>query len=568
MLRIFLIILVSATMTGCRESPSSVESQRQKTERTEDKSGNTDSSLVRFRDEAATRGISYEWPRQPRPMTALESFGSGCGFLDFDSDGWPDVVLVGNQQLALFQNFNGGHFHEVTRSANVVSVLERWTACAVGDHDSDGHIDLLATGFHCLALFRNQGDGTFQNQTTDAGLDPQNANHWGSSAGFIDLDNDEFLDLVLLNYVEFGPQVKQYCELSPGIFSGCPPKEYIPEQGEIWRNSGDHVWSQVARETMADTNGVGLVLACADLDGDRLQDVYIGNDGRLAELLHNQGGFKFENSGVASGVAIKGKGSVAAMAAMGADWGDFNRDGLLDLTVTDFQMASAAVFQNLGQLNFRDVGQTLGIHQATRNRLGFGAKWIDLDNDGWLDICYVNGHVYDNAAEVENADFRQPVQLLHSNQGKRFVDIVPQLAADVSRPLVGRGSATGDFDLDGRIDLLIVDFEGPVMLLRNQTISQNHWLSLELLSSSGNRFAYGAVVEANAKGQRWIGQVSPASSYLSSSAATVHFGLGPISQIDSLTIRWPSGRDETFHNIAADQRYRILEGKTGLLLTK
>jgi len=520
-----------------------------------------DARGIAFRDVAAERRLQFEWPVQSRPLTALAAFGCGCGFFDFDQDGWQDVLLVGNPTCGLFRNESGRQFGDVSGTGGLAMPEARWTGCAVGDYDADGWLDVLVTGFHRLALFVNRGDGTFSEATVAAGLDPENHGRWGSSAGFMDLDGDSILDLVILNYVVFGPHVKQFCELKPGVLTGCQPKEYEPEFGEIRRGTDAGRFEPVDGSGMEDTHGIGLVLAFADLDADRLQDFYIGNDGKLAELMHNSGDMKFENIGLASGVAFKNMTTMVPMAAMGADWGDFDRDGRFDLTVTDFQMASAGVFRNLGNLSFTDVGVSLGIHGATRNRLGFGAKWLDFDNDGWLDICYVNGHVYDNVSDLESdTPFRQRTQLFHSRKGREFVDLVPALTSDVGRPIVGRGSATADFDNDGRMDLLIVDFEGPAMLLHNETESPHHWLTLELRSSSANRFAYGACVAARSGNGVSIGQVSPASSYLSSSDTRVHFGLGAEDHLDELTIRWPSGRDEVLKNVRGDQILRLREG--------
>lgn len=527
-----------------------------------------DARGIDFRDVAAERGLQFEWPAQSRPLTALAAFGCGCGIIDFDQDGWQDVFLAGNPTGALFRNASGLQFQNVADASGITASEARWTGCAVGDYDSDGWLDLLVTGFHRLALFINRGDGTFSDATAAAGLDSENRGHWGSSAGLMDLDGDGQLDLVILNYVVFGPHVKQFCELKPGVLTGCQPKEYEPEFGEIWRGTDSGRFEFADDAGMRDTHGIGLVLAFADLDDDRRLDFYIGNDGKLAELMHNVGNLKFENIGLASGLAFKNISTMVPMAAMGADWGDFDRDGRFDLTVTDFQMASAGVFRNLGSLSFTDVGVSLGIHGATRSRLGFGAKWLELDNDGWLDICYVNGHVYDNVSELESdTPFRQRTQLFHSRSGagsgagREFVDVVPALPPDVGRPIVGRGSATADFDNDGRTDVLVVDFEGPAMLLHNRSITRRHWLTLDLRSASANRFAYGAVVAAKSGDRTWLGQVSPASSYLSSSDPRIHFGLDDVERVDELTIRWPDGRANVLRDVAADRIIQIREGQ-------
>lgn len=513
-----------------------------------------------FEDVAQELGLNYAWPSQPRPMRTIDAFGCGCAAFDFDLDGWQDILLVADPHPVLYRNSDGVKFVDVTDSTGLKRTGDDdWTGCAIGDYDGDGWFDVLLTGLHRLALYRNLEGRRFEETTVQAGLAPDNHKHWGASAGFMDLDGNGWLDLVVLNYVVFGPESKQYCELRPGVKSGCPPSEYTPDKGEIWKNTGDGRFELVpAEQGMGMSKGAGLVLAFADLDSDGLVDFYVGNDGINADLFHNQGGMKFENYGVSSGVAFGRE--LSAMAAMGSDWGDFDRDGRLDLAVSNFERFSFALFRNLGGLSFNDVAAPTGIERATIYRLGFGTNWMDFDNDGWLDLAFVNGHVYDNAAEIDaRSSYRQPVLLMRNELGKRFTDIVPVLAPKVGRPLVGRGSATLDFDNDGRMDLLAVDFEGPVYLLKNRSQTDHHWLKLDLRAKAPNQFAFGAHVVGRAGEQIWISEVSPASSYLSSKDPRIHWGLGKYDKLESLTIRWPSGREQALRDVAADQILTVVE---------
>ncbi|MGE5194897.1 MAG: CRTAC1 family protein [Deltaproteobacteria bacterium] len=517
---------------------------------------------VLFADAAAQRDLHYAWPQQRRPMRTPDAFGSGCAAFDADDDGWQDVLLVGAPRPALFRNVDGRRFENVTDRSGLSAVEGDWTGCAIGDFDGDGRLDILLTGIHRLALYRNLGALRFQLVTEEGGLDGTNRGHWGASAGFMDLDGDGWLDLVIVNYVVFGPDSRQYCEYPTGARAGCRPQVYPPEFGEIWRNTGRGGFEPVPGSAgMDQTNGVGLVLAFTDLEGDGRMDFYIGNDGSPADFLSNLGAMRFENIASRAGLAVDM--NAAALAAMGADWADFNRDGLLDLVVTNFQWTSFVLFQNMGDNSFMDASQSTGLRGATRNRLGFGAKWVDFENDGWPDIFFVNGHVYDNAADADGlgAEFRQPAQLFRNEQGRRFVDLVPALGPDVQRTMLGRGSATADFDNDGRIDLLAVDFEGPVMLLENRTRTDNHWITLDLRGTAPNGFAYGARVVGKAGTQVWIADVSPASSYLSSSDPRVHWGLGEVIRLDQVVIHWPSGRELTLHDVPADQILRIDEAR-------
>ncbi len=513
-----------------------------------------------FVDVAVDRGLAYAWPRQPRPMTALDSFGAGCAAFDFDNDGWQDVLLVGSPFPVLFRNEGGIRFKEMTEECGLKAVSGRWTGCSVGDYDGDGLLDLVLTGYHQLVLFKNLDGRRFRDVTTSVGLDPFNQGYWGASSGFMDLDGDLWLDLVILNYVIYGPNSRKYCEYTPGVISGCGPKTYPPEYGQIWRNTGAQTFELVPPEQgMQQTHGVGLVLAFTDLDDDRRMDLYIGNDGVVADLLRNQGRLSFENIAAVAGVATSDGGG--AVSAMGADWADFDRDGKLDLAVTNWQGDSFVLFQNLGNCLFVDCAKATDLARATKNRLGFGTKWVDFENDGWPDLFFVNGHVYDNSAEIHGSGvpFRQSICLFWNDRGKQFVDIVPRLGTDAQRSMVGRGSAAADFNNDGRVDLLAVDFEGPVMLLENQTDSKNHWLKLDLRGKAPNVFAYGARVVGKSGDRVWLADVSPASSYLSSSDPRIHWGLDDTTTLESLTISWPSGAKQTLRDLPVDRILRVDE---------
>jgi hypothetical protein len=514
---------------------------------------------VLYVDVARERGLTYVWPDQPRPMTAPEAFGSGCAAFDGDNDGWQDVLLVGDPAPALFRNLGDGRFTDVTGQSGLTAVNGDWTGCAIGDYDGDGLLDVLLTGNHHLALYKNLGGMKFRDVTAPAGLDPANYGNWGASAGFMDLDGDQWLDLVILNYVVYGPESKRYCEFAPGVRSGCGPKTYPSERGRICRNTGAAGFELVPDvQGMADTHGTALVLAFIDLDDDGRLDFYIGNDGLPADLMHNQGNMQFKNISFSAGVALDA--SAGAVSAMTADWADFDRDGRLDLIVTNWQDASSVIFRGLGDKQFMDCSRRTDLPRLTKNHMGFGGKWVDFENDAWPDIFIVNGHVYDNVGEFQpGVEFRQPLQLLSNRNSRRLIDLVPKMGPDVRRALLGRGSATADFNNDGLVDLLAVDFEGPVVLLENRTKSRNHWLKLDLRGVAPNIFAYGARVVGRAGNAQWMAEVSPASSYLSSSDPRIHWGLGGVTRLDSLTIRWPSGDEQILLDVDADQILRVVQ---------
>jgi hypothetical protein len=515
---------------------------------------------ITFVDVARERRLEFAWTQQPRPMTALDAFGAGCAIFDADDDGWQDVLLIASPHPRLYRNMQGSRFEDVTPASGLALREGRWTGCAVGDYDGDGRLDLLLTGYHQLALFRNAGDFQFVPTTEAAGLSPSNGGFWGASAGFMDLDGDHWVDLVILNYVIYGPDSQKYCEYVPGVRSGCAPRTYPPERGQIFRNAGQGQFELVPGEQgMDSTHGVGLVVAFTDFDDDGRIDFYIGNDGEPADLLHNEGNLRFSNTAQVAGVATSEDGS--AVSAMGADWADYDRDGVLDLAVTNWQGTSFVLFRGLGSGLFLDCSKRTKLAFGTRDFMGFGAKWVDFENDGWPDLFFVNGHVYDNSVEIHGptAPFRQRSGLYWNDRGRSFFDLVPGMGEDVQRPLVGRGSATGDFDNDGRIDLLAVDFEGPVMLLENRTPNENHWITFDVRGRPPNTFAYGARLIGKSGDRVWTAEVSPASSYLSSSDPRIHWGLGDLVKIDELSIRWPSGARQVIHNVAADQIVRVQE---------
>lgn len=513
---------------------------------------------ISFVDVARDSGLVHSFPEQMRPMRTLEAFGAGCAAFDGDNDGWQDVLLVASPHPVLFRNTGAEKFQNVTKTSGFAEMKGQWTGCAIGDYDGDSLMDVLFTGYHCCELYRNLGELRFEQVTEKAGLAPRAPGLWSSSAGFMDLDGDLDLDLVILNFVEFGPHVKQYCEHKSGVKMGCTPRLYVHQRGEIWRNMGQGRFEILPPENaMADTTGVGLVLAFIDSNHDGKMDCYIGNDGTPSEMLLNRGDMKFENIGTPSGLAYDSRGT--APAAMGSDWGDYDRDGQLDLAVSNFQNSGFLIYRNLDDNQFWESSRTIGVYAATKNRLGFGTKWVDFDNDGWVDAFFLNGHVYDNAADVEGAHvhFRQPLSLLRNQQGNEFVDLSPQMGPDVQRPMVGRGSATLDFNNDGRIDLLGLDFEGPVMLLENRSEPGNHWITLDLRAATPNVYAYGAALTAKTGDQTWVGVVSPASSYLSSSDPRIHWGLGEATRLDELTIRWPNGKTQTLRDVKADQILKV-----------
>jgi hypothetical protein len=493
-------------------------------------------------------------------LTNLDSFGAGCGFLDFNQDGRPDVVTVGTPGIRLFLGAEGGRFTDASAALGLLGYRGHWTGLAVADVDGDGWPDLLVTGFKRLLLLRNLQGKRVSEVTAQAGLDGANWGRWGASAGFADLDGDGDLDLVLTNYVRLGPNYRWTCEFAPGVVSGCPPREYDPEYSRVFRNDGGRFTNVTVEAGCNTTHGKTLVVAFCDYDGDGRVDFYLGNDGTPSDLLHNLGGFHFRNVGIETGAAFGATGQPTS--AMGADWGDYDRDGRFDLVATAFSDEEYSLLHQEQGL-FRVVSERVGLGLPTFKPLGFGAKFLDVDNDGWLDLHFANGHVYDNVHLIDpGSEYAQPMMLFRRRPDGTYEDIAGTAGPGFATPMVGRGSAVGDYDGDGREDLLVVDLEGRLQLYHNETRNANHWLRVELRSArGGNRLAYGARLELRQGAALLLRQVAPASSYLSSSDPRVHFGLGDSAAIDSLRVRWPSGKVQEVKALPGDRGYRWTEGE-------
>jgi hypothetical protein len=518
------------------------------------------SQEIAFRDVTRDAGISFAWhPNPNRPLRILDTFGCGCAFLDFDQDGLLDVFLVGEPRCALFRNLDGRHFEDVSARIGLTGHTGLWKGCAVGDFNNDGFPDVLITGYRRLLLLKNDQARRFLDVTGAVGLPPDNQLKWGSSAGFADLDGDGSLDLVTLNYVVFNEHTPQLCELTPGVKSGCRPQNYQPEFGRLYRNHNGRFTDVTESAGFRHASGKGLTLAFADYDNDGKTDFYVGNDGNPAELMHNLGHLRFDNVGQESAVAF-GAVPGQAIAAMGADWADYDRDGRLDLAVSAFEGEAYCLFANQGLGQFRVVSDEVGITAPTFRPLGFGTTFLDVDNDGFVDLLFANGHVYDNVDRMSpGMSYRQPLMLFRNEGGHRFTDLAPGLGEPFSRPIVGRGTARGDFDNDGRMDALVVDYEGAPLLLHNESRSANHWIEFRCKSRAGHGQGYGLRVTARAGRSVWVGEISPAASYLSSSAPLVHFGTGSEPLLDTVTLHWPTGGSVTLKNVPTDQILTVEE---------
>jgi hypothetical protein len=517
----------------------------------------------RFADIAAVAGLDYEWSIPgKRPLNILQTIGNGCAFLDYDNDGNQDVLLVGSR-LALFKGDGKGKFADTSEACGVTGFSGHFLGAAVGDVDGDGWRDVYVYGYRAALLLKNLSGSRFRDVTREAGLTPQ---PWATSAAFAEtVPGSGRLDLYVANYAVFGPDVEPQLCRENGILTSCGPRHYDPLKGVLYRNDGSGRFRDISREAGVHTvTGRALGVAVADYDDLGRPAFAIANDEMPGDLLRPAGDAKqvrYTNAGRISGTAFDRDGNVHG--GMGIDWGDYDNDGKLDLFVATFQNETKSLYRNEGGGSFMDLGIPTGVGAASAPYVTFGTKFFDYDNDGWLDLILANGHVQDNIEKINpNTTYRQPT-LLFRNPGLRpifFEDVTQSCGPDLARPIVGRGLATGDFDNDGRVDVLVVDSEGRPLLFHNRTEPGAQWLGALLEGTTSNRDGYGAVLTAKVGDRRLLRQCQTAGSYLSSSDPRVHFGLGTAAQVDELTVRWPGGREDTYRNVPVGRYVTIREG--------
>ena len=520
----------------------------------------------RFRDEAASSGLRFVYETGGTPRTPPKMMGGGVALLDYDGDGWLDVYCVqggvfppvaGPASPAggdrLFRNKGDGTFDDATARAGLVGGPRGYGyGAAVGDVDRDGHPDLLVTRWRSYALYRNNGNGTFADITDRWGLGGDR--DWPTSAAFADLDNDGDLDLYVCHYLEYNPAdptaSSRMAGLSPLAYS---PLMYEALPDHLFRNDGGRFVDVSKEAGIADSQGRGLGVVACDLDDDGRVDLFVANDLTANALYLNRGGLRFEETGHVAGVAASSLGGYQA--GMGVACGDLDGDGRPDLAVTNFFGESTSLFHNEGGGLFLDHSNPSGLGVASRYRLGFGAAFLDTRNLGRLDLATANGHVVDNRPR---APFAMPAQLLLGSDHGRLVDASDLAGQLWSVPRVARGLAVGDLDNDGRLDLVIVAQDGPVVFAHNQS-APRHFLTVSLEGRASNRDAVGAKVLVRSGHRQQLAWRTGGGSYLSASDPRLHFGLDGSDRVDVLEVTWPSGKVDRFTALAADRAYHIRE---------
>ncbi|WP_148594737.1 CRTAC1 family protein [Aquisphaera giovannonii] len=521
----------------------------------------------RFEDDARAAGLVFSFDNGASPLHHMpETMAGGVGLLDYDGDGWldvyatqagpfpPDLNAPATAGDRLFRNRRDGTFEDATASSGLAAFARGYGhGVTVGDYDGDGHPDLFITRWRRYALYRNRGDGTFEDATERAGLG--GGRDWPTSAAFADLDGDGDLDLYVCHYLAWDADRPNPCwDDRKHRYSYCSPQYFPPLADHLFRNDKGRFADVTAEAGIADVDGRGMGVVAADLDGDGRVDLYVSNDQTANFLFRNRSGLKFEEVAQASGAASNGEG--AYQASMGLACADADGDGLPDLAVTNFFNEYTTLYLNRGGGVFADASAEAGLATATRHRLGFGLAFLDADNDGRVDLASVNGHVDDFRPEVP---FQMPAQLLMGAGGGRFADATEAAGAPWTTPRVGRGLAVGDLDNDGRVDLVVLSHDAPLAYFHNRTPG-GRWLMLDL-RGEGCRDAIGARVVVSAAGRRLTSWKVGGGSYQSSSDPRLHFGLGAADRVDSVEVTWPSGLVDRHGPLAVDRGYRIREGR-------
>ncbi len=494
----------------------------------------------------------------------VETVLGGLGVIDFDQDGWPDLYCVNGAELPslqksdprffnrLYRNNRDGTFTDVTQKAGVQGHGYEM-GVAVGDYNNDGFEDLFVIGVHGNTLYRNNGDGTFTDVTRVSGVSgvgAQGRKLWSVAAAWVDYDNDGHLDLIVSNYCDWTPGDDPICGgLNNADRAYCHPDMYRGEPILLYHNNGDGTFTEVSTQAVGKVIGKGMGIAVADYDGDGLPDIFIANDNDRNLMIHNLGHGKLREVGMEVGIAYNGDGR--QISGMGTDFRDFDGDGLPDILMTGLRGETFELFRNNGKGAFEDASASSGLLGLSRPLNGWGCGFVDLDNDGWLDIFVACGGL--------DANEPQPNRVFH-NQNGRFTDVSEAAGPDFAVSRQHRGVVFADFDNDGRIDAAVTSINQPLELWMNRSPMQ-HWLQLKLKGTRSNASALGAKVICRSALHTQVAFVANSVGYASASDLRIHFGLGEDRKA-SLEIHWPSGSVQELKGVASDQMLQIQEAAT------
>ena len=528
-----------------------------------------------FEDVTARSGIRFKHAASRTSQKYLpESMGAGVAMFDYDNDGWLDLFFVNGARIPdpmprgaspdksdphfwnrLYRNNRDGTFRDVTEAAGLEGRLYGM-GVATGDYDNDGNVDLLVTNLGGNILYHNNGDGTFTDVTAKAGV---GGSGWCTGACFVDYDRDGRLDLIVTRYLEWDFSSNVFCgEHKPGYRAYCHPDQFNAISYLVFHNNGDGTFTDVSKKCgLAGSPGKALGVAINDFDADGWPDVFVANDSVAEQLFHNNHDGTFSEVALLAGLAYDQNGR--AFAGMGADFGDYQNNGWPAVFVNALANQQYKLFRN-DKGKFEDVTDAIGLGALTISHSGWGAKWIDFDNDGWLDLFVAQGHVMDNIELTEpRLHYREPALLL-KNEQNGFRNVSAQGGPALMVPMAARGAAFGDLDNDGFVDVAINSNDSSALILRNSGKSGNHWLTLQLIGSASNRDAIGSKIRLIAdRALQQTAFVSTAGSYISASDKRAHFGLGSSNKVQLIEITWPSGIMQRLESVAADQILTVRE---------
>jgi enediyne biosynthesis protein E4 len=522
----------------------------------------------RFTDVTTPAGIQFQHNSGAFGGKFLpETLGSGCAFLDYDRDGWQDILLINGADwpghkktrstLRLYHNNGNGTFMDVTTRAGL-DVELYGMGVAVGDYNNDGFPDILITSVGQNRLFRNTGKGTFVDVTNASGLGKREG--FSTSALWFDYDRDGLLDLFVCNYVKWSAERDVFCSLDGKHKSYCTPEAYRGETCWLFHNRGDGTFEDVtAASGIFDSSSKSLGVALLESNHDGWPDVLVANDTQPNKLYRNQHNGTFKDVAVEVGLAFSSEGK--ARAGMGIDVADFENSGASGVAITNFDNEMIGLYRARGK-GFEDIAAQAGVGMASKNSLGFGCTFLDLNLDGWLDFAVANGHIDETVRNIRgNVGYAQPPQLFLNRERGSFRDVASEVGGGFDQSKVGRGLAYADFDRDGDLDLLLTTNNGPAYLYRNDLSNGNRSLRFHLTGTKSNRDAIGATIRVFAGGMTQTRVIKGGSSYLSQSELPATFGLGKRDRLENVVIDWPSGRTEEYKNLTVGRAYECTEGK-------
>ena len=525
---------------------------------------------VIYTEQTDTAGIKFTHLNGMSEQKYLpETMGSGCLFFDYDNDGFLDIYLVNsgtscaninesrtqlNEINRLYRNNGNGTFSDVTLKVGMDKNSGFGMGCISADYDNDGDQDVYLTNFGMNQLYRNNGDGTFTDVTKQAGV--VNAK-WSVSASFGDYNLDGFLDLYVANYLDYNIETAHPCTLE-GVHIYCGPHEYPGAPDTLYRNNGDGTFTDVTARSGVVNSGKGMGVLFTDYNNDGYPDIFVTNDAVEDYLYRNNRDGTFTDVALAAGIAYNSEGR--ATASMGIANGDYDNDGGLDLFVTNFSLEVNSLFHNDGDGFYTMTTFDVGLAEPSFSRLGFGAQFLDIDNNGTLDLLVANGHVWDNVTQITpSLSYRQTCQLFLNNGEGKYQDITSSAGTFFNSPVVARGTASGDYDNDGDIDILISCCGGTPVLLRNDSKTENRWLKIKLTGTTGNRNGIGTKVYLKTNKTTYLREVTSGGSYASGNDYTLHFGLGSTETVNSIEIHWLGGNVQHLENVSTNRLIQIVE---------